>query len=135
MDEDLQDELVAAHILFKPEDKFQKAAGLKRKWPEGRGFYMSKAETFKAWVNEEDHLQLFAMDKSGDITEAFRIVTEALEEVEKHLDFSYDDNLGYLTSCPTNIGTGMQASFQVYLPNMANDEAKTGQEIAHGRKL
>ena len=117
-------QLVEDHFLFKQGDRFLEAAGLNRDWPEGRGIFHNKDKTFLVWINEEDQLRIISMQKGGDISEVFTRLARASEELEKHFKFSYDERLGYLTSCPTNIGTGMRASVHVHFPNLGLEANK-----------
>jgi len=114
-------QLIADHFLFKAGDRFLEAAGLNRDWPEGRGIYHNDEKTFLVWVNEEDQLRIISMQMGGDIKEVFTRLTRAIREIEKKVKFAYTDHLGYLTSCPTNLGTAMRASVHIKLPKLAAD--------------
>ena len=114
-------QLIADHFLFKAGDRFLEAAGLNRDWPQGRGIYHNDEKTFLVWVNEEDQLRIISMQGGGNIKEVFTRLTTGISEVEGKLEFSYSDHLGYLTSCPTNLGTAMRASVHIKLPKLAAD--------------
>ncbi|KAL1446103.1 hypothetical protein MTO96_044684 [Rhipicephalus appendiculatus] len=60
---------------------------------------------FLVWVNEEDHLRIISMQKGGDLKEVYGRLVTAVKEIEKKLPFARDDRFGYLTFCPTNLGT------------------------------
>jgi arginine kinase len=122
-------QLIADHFLFKAGDRFLEAAGLNRDWPQGRGIYHNDEKTFLVWVNEEDQLRIISMQAGGDIKEVFTRLATAISEIESKLRFSYTDHLGYLTSCPTNLGTAMRASVHIKLPKLSAD-METFQEIA-----
>jgi len=113
--------LIEDHFLFKAGDRFLEAAGLNRQWPKGRGIYHNDEKTFLVWVNEEDQLRIISMQKGGDIKEVFQRLTSAISEIEEKIEFSYDKHLGYITSCPTNLGTALRASVHIKVPNLAND--------------
>jgi len=117
-------QLIEDHFLFKAGDRFLKSAGLNRDWPEGRGIYHNDEKTFLVWINEEDQLRIISMQQGGDILEVFTRLTTAISEIEKSLPFSYSDHLGYITSCPTNLGTAMRASVHIKLPKLAADMEK-----------
>ncbi|TAK99504.1 MAG: arginine kinase [Rhodospirillaceae bacterium] len=102
--------------IFERGDRFQEAAGLNRNWPGGRGVFANKARSFFAWVNEEDQLRLISIQRNADIAAAFARLCEAVETVERVLEFQRSDTYGYLSSCPTNLGTGLRASFHMRLP-------------------
>jgi creatine kinase/arginine kinase len=113
--------LIADHFLFKAGDRFLEAAGLNRDWPEGRGIYHNDEKTFLVWINEEDQLRIISMQMGGDIKEVFTRLVFAIKEIEKKVSFSYSEHLGYITSCPTNLGTAMRASVHIKLPKLSQD--------------
>ncbi len=124
MGEIVQAQLIEDHFLFKEGDRFLEAAGLNHNWPEGRGIYHNDEKTFLVWVNEEDQLRIISMQQGGDIKEVFTRLSAAIEKLEKQLEFSYNDHLGYITSCPTNLGTAMRASVHIKVPHLAKDMKK-----------
>ncbi len=121
MSKEIQDALIKDHFLFKEGDRFLDAAGLNRNWPEGRGIYHNTDKTFLVWVNEEDQLRIISMQQGGDILEVFTRLVNAIQSIETKVPFSYSDHLGYITSCPTNLGTAMRASVHIALPKLAKD--------------
>lgn len=124
MSEEVSKELIEAHFLFKAGDRFLEAAGLNRDWPSGRGIYHNDEKTFLVWINEEDHLRIISMQMGGDIKEVFTRLTTAIGEIEKKVQFSYSPHIGYITSCPTNLGTAMRASVHIKLPKLGADMDK-----------
>ncbi len=121
-----REKLAQKHLLFEKGDRFMEAAGINRDWPESRGIFVSKDEKFAVWINEEDHLRIISMDRGGDIIGTYERLSRALAFLEKQLTFAHDPNLGYLTSCPSNLGTGMRAGVHLRLPNF-----QTQQELLH----
>ena len=121
MSEEDRNSLIADHFLFKAGDRFLEAAGLNRDWPSGRGIYHNSAKTFLVWINEEDELRIISMQKGGDIKSVFSRLTTAIMFLEKKIEFAYSQHLGYITSCPTNLGTAMRASVHIALPKLAAD--------------
>ena len=121
MSKEVQDTLIKDHFLFKEGDRFLDAAGLNRNWPEGRGIYHNTDKTFLVWVNEEDQLRIISMQQGGDIKEVFTRLVNAIKSIETKVPFSYTNHLGYITSCPTNLGTAMRASVHIALPRLAKD--------------
>ena len=117
----VQDTLIKDHFLFKEGDRFLDAAGLNRDWPEGRGIYHNTDKTFLVWVNEEDQLRIISMQQGGDIKEVFTRLVNAIQSIGTKVPFSYNDHIGYITSCPTNLGTAMRASVHISLPKLAKD--------------
>ena len=121
MSKKVQDELIKDHFLFKEGDRFLDATGLNRDWPAGRGIYHNNDKTFLVWVNEEDQLRIISMQQGGDIKEVFTRLISAIKSIETKVPFSYSEHLGYITSCPTNLGTAMRASVHIALPKLAED--------------
>jgi len=121
MTKEVQDALIKEHFLFKEGDRFLEAAGLNRDWSTGRGIYHNHDKTFLVWVNEEDQLRIISMQKGGDVLEVFTRLVTAIKSIEEKVAFAYSKRLGYISSCPTNLGTAMRASVHIKLPNLAED--------------
>ncbi len=119
MDKNVQNMLIKNHFLFKEGDRFLKATGLNRDWPEGRGIYHNNDKTFLVWVNEEDELRIISMQQGGDIKKVFTRLSKAVKFIEEKVSFMKNRHLGYITSCPTNLGTAMRASVHIKLPKLA----------------
>jgi len=120
----VQTQLITDHFLFKAGDKYLEAAGLNRDWPTGRGIYHNDEKTFLVWVNEEDQLRIISMQAGANIQQVFQRLAQALTELERHLNFAFNSRLGYISSCPTNLGTAMRASVHIKLPNLGQNMAK-----------
>lgn len=75
-------------------------------------------EMVSLMVIEEDHLRLQVFQSGLNLVEAWRIADEIDSELEKDLDYAFDGTLGYLTACPTNVGTGIRASCMLHLPSL-----------------
>ena len=125
IDEASYNELVDAHIMFKrmDTDRYLTAAGIAADWPYGRGCYVSADKAFVIWVGEEDHLRIMCMKRGTVLNEVFDRLKSALDLVESFegMEFAYSDDFGVVTSCPTNLGTGMRASLHIALPNLTRD--------------
>ncbi len=119
MDEATRQSLVEDHFLFKQGDRFLEAAGVNRDWPEGRGIFHSADKRFLVWINEEDSLRIISMQKGGDLLSVFDRLSRAVRALEEKLPFAYNDRTGYLSSCPTNLGTALRASFHIALPELS----------------
>ena len=119
MDEQTRQQLVNDHFLFKKGDRFLESAGVNKEWPEGRGIFHNVNKTFLVWVNEEDQLRIISMEMGSDILSVFKRLCDAVNEIDKQLGFQYTQQHGYLSSCPTNLGTGMRASVHVKIPHAA----------------
>ena len=100
------------------------ACNLNRDWLEGRGIFHNDAKTFLVWVNEEDHLRIISMQQGAGIAEVFDRLCRAASTIEQVANFSRDDHLGYITSCPTNLGTALRASVHIKLPKLMKNMEK-----------
>jgi len=118
MTEDEKKQLIADHFLFKGGDKYLESCGLERDWPEARGIYHNDAKTFLVWVNEEDQLRIISMQKGSDIGQVFSRLSKAANLIENEAKFANDEHLGYISTCPTNLGTGLRASVHINLPKL-----------------
>ena len=108
----------AAGTAFLPGDRFQASAGITREFPAFRGVYAGHDREFFVWVNEEDHLRIISMEKTGSLSSAFNRLILALDRLERSLAFASDPFLGFLNACPTNIGTAMRAGVHIRLPKL-----------------
>lgn len=117
-------DLIERHWLFKEGDRFLDACGVYRNWPDNRGIFHNGDKTFLVWVNEEDHLRIISMQDGSNIRQVFERLMKALERFENVAKFAYDDHLGYITSCPTNLGTAMRASVHLKLPLLGKNKAE-----------
>ncbi|WP_316607898.1 protein arginine kinase [uncultured Ruminococcus sp.] len=83
---------------------------------EGRAVFLSDDNAISIMVNEEDHIRLQVIKDGFEPDEAFKIANEIDNILSKKLAFAFHKRLGYLTQCPTNLGTGMRASVMLHLP-------------------
>ncbi|MBV9490739.1 MAG: protein arginine kinase [Verrucomicrobia bacterium] len=88
----------------------------------GSGVVIDPRQTLSIMINEEDHLRMQAITCGLDLIKTFRLIDDVDTALEAHLDFAFDADLGYLTACPTNVGTGMRASAMVHLPGLVLSE-------------
>ena len=84
----------------------------------GSGIVINDKETICVMINEEDHLRMQAIKSGLQLKSVFKTIDKVDTELEEQLDFAFSPRLGYLTACPTNVGTGMRASAMVHLPAM-----------------
>jgi creatine kinase len=116
---------VKDHIMFKDmsADSYLVSAGIAGDWPHGRGCYVSEDREFIVWVGEEDHLRIMCMQKGNMLNKVFNRLEAAVKVVEANIDggCAMSKDYGVVTSCPTNIGTGMRASVHIPLPNLTKD--------------
>jgi len=116
-------QLIADHFLFKGGDKYLQSAGLEREWPKNRGIFHNDAKTFLVWVNEEDQLRIISMQKGSNILEVFKRLSDAAGKIESKAKFANDDHFGYVSTCPTNMGTGLRASVHINLPKLMKNKS------------
>jgi len=119
MDEGTRQQMIADHFLFKQGDRFLESAGANRDWPEGRGIFHSEDKRFLTWINEEDELRIISMQLGSDIRAVFDRLARAVNSIEAKLPFATHERYGFLSSCPTNLGTAMRASVHVKLPKVS----------------
>lgn len=84
----------------------------------GSAVVMNAPQTLSFMVNEEDHLRMQAICCGLQLEKVFALINQADTELEPLLDFAFHPRLGYLTACPTNVGTGMRASAMLHLPGL-----------------
>jgi protein arginine kinase len=82
----------------------------------GRAVAFGERETLSIMVNEEDHLRVQAIEAGFDIDSAWRSAQTVDRLLEGRVEFAVSERLGYLTGCPTNVGTGLRASVMLHLP-------------------
>src|SRR4051812_18148064 len=88
----------------------------------GSAIVMNRKQTLSVMINEEDHLRMQSIRSGLQLKQAFKLVDKIDSALEQKLDFAYDPRLGYLTACPTNVGTGMRASAMLHLPGLVLSE-------------
>ena len=96
-------------------------AGAARDWPDNRGIFHNTAKTALCWVNEEDHCRIISMEKGGDVKsvfERFARISAALKTAAEGSGskLMFSDRLGFLGTCPSNLGTGLRGSVMIALP-------------------
>jgi protein arginine kinase len=84
----------------------------------GSAVIIDPVQTISIMINEEDHLRMQAIASGLQLQKTFEMIDGVDTALEAHLDFAFDPELGYLTACPTNVGTGMRASAMVHLPGL-----------------
>jgi len=84
----------------------------------GSGIVLNREESFCVMINEEDHLRMQALRPGFQIREAWNAIDQLDSALEKKLNYAFDNELGYLTACPTNLGTGIRVSAMLHLPGL-----------------
>ncbi|XP_018615513.1 creatine kinase U-type, mitochondrial-like [Scleropages formosus] len=127
MTEHEQQRLIDEHFLFdKPVSPLLTAAGMARDWPDARGIWHNNEKNFLVWINEEDHTRVISMEKGGNMKRVFERFCRGLKEVERLImergwEFMWNERLGYILTCPSNLGTGLRAGVHIRLPNLGKD--------------
>lgn len=82
----------------------------------GAGAVISKDQSVSVMINEEDHLRIQVLRSGFQLKKAWTMINDLDSELEDRLDYAFSPSLGYLTACPTNLGTAMRASAMMHLP-------------------
>lgn len=80
------------------------------------GCLLSENEEVSIMLNEEDHIRIQCLFPGFQLEEALDMASQLDNWIEKEVDYAFDERRGYLTSCPTNVGTGLRASVMMHLP-------------------
>ncbi|MDX1950859.1 MAG: protein arginine kinase [Verrucomicrobiota bacterium] len=88
----------------------------------GSGLVLNKEESLCVMINEEDHLRMQSLHPGLQIKEAWAAIDQVDSSLEKKLDYAFSPELGYLTACPTNLGTGIRVSAMLHLPALVLTE-------------
>ena len=84
--------------------------------PQHKAVIMNEKCNISIMVNEEDHLRIQVLKPGLQLEEALQLAVKVDDKLEEHLDYAFDLKTGYLTSCPTNVGTALRASVMFHLP-------------------
>lgn len=82
-------------------------------------FLLRNDERATIMINEEDHLRIQTLSPGLNLKEGWRLCSAIDDELEAKLNYAYDERWGYLTTCPTNVGTGLRASVMLHLPSLS----------------
>src|SRR5438105_11483183 len=88
----------------------------------GSGLVLNREETLCFMINEEDHLRMQALRPGLQLRQAWTAIDQADSTLERKLEYAFSPALGYLTACPTNIGTGIRVSAMLHLPGLVLSE-------------
>jgi protein arginine kinase len=88
----------------------------------GSGLVLNHDETLCVMINEEDHMRMQALRPGLQIRQAWNAIDQFDSALENKLDYAFDPELGYLTACPTNLGTGIRVSAMLHLPGLVLSE-------------
>ena len=101
-----------------------------------RGVAVTGDETCAIMVNEEDHLRMQVLRSGLDLTDAVEEIMKLDDLLESHIDYAFHGKYGYLTACPTNVGTGLRVSVMLHLPALKmTGEIEKAFRAAHDMRL
>jgi protein arginine kinase len=100
----------------------------------GSGLVLNREESLCVMINEEDHLRMQALRPGLQLRQAWNAIDQVDSELERRLDYAFSPELGYLTACPTNLGTGIRVSAMLHLPGLVLAE-QINQIISSVNKL
>ena len=103
-------------------------AGAARNWPQGRGIFHNDTRTALCWCNEEDHCRIISMEEGGNVKSVFARFSQLSDALKSSAEANgtklmFSDRLGFLGTCPSNLGTGLRASVMIRLPEFNKDPA------------
>ena len=98
-------------------------AGAARYWPDGRGIFHNDDKTALCWCNEEDHCRIISMQNGGNVKAVFARFCALSDAMKSSAEAAgaalmHNDKLGFIGTCPSNLGTGLRASCMIKLPKL-----------------
>lgn len=133
-----QKEWIEDGTLFSnPDDKFLKAAGTYRFWPKGRGLFINEKKNFRAWVNEEEHLQIVSSEEGANLQSAYERLTKGFDLI-KELNFAKHPRFGFVAHNLKHIGNTLRIIVKAKLPKLSLEENSNKFETlleTHGIKM
>jgi len=126
------------NLFQEPDSTLLLSSGCGRHWPDARGVYHNNSANFFVWINEEDQMRIISMEKGDDVKRIFVRFANATKGVAKVLkeegyDFMHNDHLGYILTCPSNLGTGLRAGAMTKLPLLS--QRKDFKQLCKGMGL
>jgi len=119
------------NLFQEPDSTLLLSSGCGRHWPDARGIFHNEEKNFFVWLNEEDHMRIISMQKGDGVVPIFKRFAKATQVIQRVLkengyDFMHNDHLGFVLTCPSNLGTGLRAGALIKLPNLsARSDFKT----------
>lgn len=86
---------------------------------DGSLVFMDELDNFIIMINEEDHFRIQVIKPGFQIMETYKIADKVDDEINRFVTYAYDEDLGYLTACPSNLGTGLRVSSMLHLPALS----------------
>merc|ERR1711970_659319 len=122
MSHEKEEQLRSAGNLFQePDSTLLLSSGCGRHWPDARGIFENDQQNLYVWVNEEDQMRIVSMEKGDNIKAIITRFANATSTIQKVMqqeghDFMHSDHLGWILTCPSNLGTGLRAGCMVKVP-------------------
>lgn len=112
------------NLFQEPDSTLLLSSGCGRHWPDARGIFHNDSENLFVWVNEEDQLRIVSMEKGDNvkrIIERFAAATSTIQTClqAEGYDFMHSEHLGWILTCPSNLGTGLRAGAMVQVPHFS----------------
>uniref|UniRef100_A0A3B4GPJ6 creatine kinase n=1 Tax=Pundamilia nyererei TaxID=303518 RepID=A0A3B4GPJ6_9CICH len=112
-----------SELSLKAPTSFQLRIGVARDWPDARAVWVSENRSLLVWVNIDEHLRLVSMREDANVAEAFQCICISLQKLEKYYrglrhPFIWKQQLGWVTSSPANVGTGLRISVLIKLQHL-----------------
>ena len=114
----------AGNLFQEPDSTLLLSSGCGRHWPDARGIYHNDDANLFVWVNEEDQMRIVSMEKGDNVQRIIERFSKATEQIQKCLkdqgyEFMHNDHLGWVLTCPSNLGTGLRAGAMVKVPKFS----------------
>ena len=137
LSDEQRDMLLGAGFLFQipTARNLLTGGGAARDWPSNRGIFHNDAKTALCWCNEEDHCRIISMENGGDIPSVFARFCSLSEALKKSAESNgtqlmWNDKLGFMGTCPSNLGTGLRGSVMIKLEKFNEDPVLLDQVCA-----
>ena len=113
------------NLFQEPDSTLMLSSGCGRHWPDARGIFQSKDEHVYVWVNEEDHIRIISMEKGQNMQGVYTRFVELNKAMEMEIkkagkEFMHSDSLGFIVTCPSNIGTGLRVGCHIKIPYLSS---------------
>lgn len=113
------------NLFQEPDSTLMLSSGCGRHWPDARGIFQSKDDHVYVWVNEEDHIRIISMEKGQNMQGVYTRFVELNKALEMELkkagmEFMHSDSLGFIVTCPSNIGTGLRVGCHIKIPYLSS---------------
>jgi len=113
------------NLFQEPDSTLLLSGGMGRHWPDARGIFHNDEANLFVWVNEEDQMRIVSMEKGDNIKQIITRFSKGTSQIQKVLkeqgrDFMHNEHLGWVLTCPSNLGTGLRAGCMVKVPKFSS---------------